>query len=63
VTLNNIKNTARKLEGIVAVYVHNPAAFENSLPNIDCINLYPTVPMLEQLIEENAQQLNNILVI
>jgi phosphoribosylpyrophosphate synthetase len=63
IELNNQKDRAHKLEGIIAVDVHNPAAFENSLTDYDCINLFPTVPMLKQLIKDIPNQLTNILVI
>ena len=63
VNLNNIKRGTRKLESIIGVDVHNPAAFENSLPNIDCINAYPAVPLLRKVIEKIPNKVDNILVI
>jgi ribose-phosphate pyrophosphokinase len=63
VELNNLKDRARKLQGIIVIDVHNPAAFENSLPDFNCINLYPAADLLQMLIHDISEYLQDILVI
>jgi phosphoribosylpyrophosphate synthetase len=61
--LNNLNNNCRNLRRVITVDAHNHAAFQNCLPQINCINAHPTVPILQEVIDKIPEELHNILII